>query len=180
MQSENIVLGGGCFWCMEAVFQRISGVESVRPGYAGGDTENPDYRQVCSGETGHAEVVEIVFNPAAISLEGILEVFWKAHNPTTINRQGADTGSQYRSIILYTTPSQKERAEDSIKKLAASGRYSNPPVTTVEQLTQFWPAEDYHRGYFQKNPFQGYCQAVIAPKIRKLEQEKVPWRTEES
>ncbi len=165
---DRIVVGGGCFWCLEAVFRRISGVTSTRPGYAGGHEDNPDYKRVCTGASGHAEVVEISFDTSEISLGAILDVFWRAHDPTTENRQGSDIGTQYRSIILYTSEKQKEAAEESIAGLIKAGLYSDPPVTTIEPLDTFWPAEEYHKDYFEDNRNQSYCRIVIEPKLRKL------------
>ena len=167
-KSETIVLGGGCFWCIEAVYKRIEGITSTRPGYAAGGIDNPDYKQVCSGTTGHAEVVEIAYNPGLISMKAVLEIFWKAHDPTTPNRQGNDVGTQYRSIILYADEAQRSAAEASLAELAASGAYSNPPVTQIEALGTFWPAEAYHKDYFEGNRTQGYCRVIIEPKLKKL------------
>ena len=170
-KTEIADLGGGCFWCMEAVFERLPGVISVTSGFAGGTTENPTYEQVCSETTGHAEVTEIVFDPSKISYNQLLDVFWQAHNPMTLNRQGADVGTSYRSIILYRTEKQKLEAEKS--KLAAQANFKNPIVTEIVPLKKFYPAEAYHQEYYDKNPNQGYCQVVIAPKLEKLEKEKV-------
>jgi peptide-methionine (S)-S-oxide reductase len=165
--NELATLGGGCFWCVEAVFQGLKGVHSVTSGYAGGKTENPTYKAVCSGETGHAEVTQIAFDPRVISFEQLLEVFWEAHDPTTLNRQGADTGTQYRSIILYHNAAQKEAAEKS--KLAAAKQFSQPIVTEIVPLTKFYPAEQYHQDFYQNNATYPYCQMVIRPKLQKLE-----------
>jgi peptide-methionine (S)-S-oxide reductase len=170
-KTETADLGGGCFWCMEAVFERLPGVISVTSGFAGGTTENPTYREVCSETTGHAEVTEIVFDPAKISYEKLLEVFWQAHDPTTLNRQGADEGTSYRSIILYRDEKQKLIAEKS--KLAAQKNFRDPIVTEIVPLKKFYKAEDYHQEYYDNNPNQGYCQIVIAPKLQKLEHKKV-------
>ena len=167
-KSETIVLGGGCFWCIEAVYKRIDGITSTRPGYAAGDIDNPDYKQVCSGTTGHAEVVEIAYDPDRIPLKTVLEIFWKAHDPTTLNRQGNDVGTQYRSIILYADDAQKTAAEASLAELASSGAYRKPPVTQIESLQKFWPAEPYHKDYFEGNRNQGYCRVIIEPKLKKL------------
>jgi peptide-methionine (S)-S-oxide reductase len=164
-------LGGGCFWCMEAVFERLPGVISVTSGFAGGTTENPTYRDVCSETTGHAEVTEIEFDPAKISYAKLLEVFWQAHDPTTLNRQGADEGTSYRSIILYRDEKQKLFAEKS--KLEAQKDFRNPIVTEIVPLKKFYKAEDYHQQYYDNNSSQGYCQVVIAPKLQKLEHKKV-------
>lgn len=168
---EIATLGGGCFWCMEAVYERLPGVISVTSGFAGGHTANPTYHQVCEGDTGHAEVTQIAFNPAKISYAKLLEVFWQAHDPTTLNRQGADTGTQYRSIILYSDEKQKLIAEKA--KLAAQADFHSPIVTEIVPLTKFYKAEDYHQGYYDANTDAGYCQFVIAPKLAKLEHKKV-------
>ena len=170
-KTEIADLGGGCFWCMAAVFERLPGVISVTSGFAGGTTENPTYEQVCTETTGHAEVTEIVFDPAKISYSRLLEVFWQAHDPTTLNRQGADEGTSYRSIILYRDEKQKLEAEKS--KLAAQENFKNPIVTEIVPLKKFYPAEDYHQQYYDNNTNAAYCQVVIAPKLEKLEKEKV-------
>jgi peptide-methionine (S)-S-oxide reductase len=170
-KTETADLGGGCFWCMEAVFERLPGVISVTSGYAGGHTENPTYPEVCTETTGHAEVTEIVFDPAKISYNQLLNVFWQAHDPTTLNRQGADVGTSYRSIILYRDEKQKLEAEKSI--LEAQRNFSSPIVTQVVPLKKFHPAEEYHQQYYDNNSNQGYCTFVIAPKLDKLEKEKV-------
>jgi peptide-methionine (S)-S-oxide reductase len=162
------VFGGGCFWCTEAVFQRIRGVTAVTPGYAGGSTENPTYEDVSYNETGHAEVVQVEFDPTVISYEELLDVFWHSHDPTTLNRQGADVGTQYRSIILYVDDSQPELAQESLNALAASGEYEAPIVTQIEPLQRFYTAEEYHKNYFNQNPRAPYCQVVIAPKVKKV------------
>lgn len=166
-KTETLVLGGGCFWCTEASYQLLPGVKSVVSGYAGGTTENPTYKEVCSEITGHAEVIRIKFDPEKITLREVLDFFWEIHDPTTLNRQGADVGTSYRSIILYADDEQKAAAEASLK--SAQAIFRDPIVTEIVPLKKFWPAEDYHQDYFAKNPSQGYCQAVIAPKIRKLE-----------
>ena len=160
------VLGGGCFWCTEAIFKRVKGVKAVTSGYTGGNVMDPSYHQVCAGNTGHAEVVRISFDPAIIAFEELLTVFWHAHDPTSLNRQGNDIGSQYRSIILYADESQREQAEASLKAMDASGVYRQPIVTEIKPLEKFYPAEDYHHDYFAQNPNQPYCQAVIAPKVQ--------------
>jgi peptide-methionine (S)-S-oxide reductase len=170
-KTEIADLGGGCFWCMEAVFERLPGVVSVTSGFAGGTTENPTYREVCSETTGHAEVTQITFDPAKISYAKLLEVFWQAHDPTTLNRQGADEGTSYRSIILYRDDKQKLIAEKS--KLEAQKDFRNPIVTEIVPLKKFYQAEDYHQQYYDNNSSQGYCQVVIAPKLKKLEHKKV-------
>jgi peptide-methionine (S)-S-oxide reductase len=166
--TELATLGGGCFWCVEAVFERVPGIRTVVSGYAGGHTPNPSYKAVCDGSTGHAEVVQIQFDPAVISYSEILDLFWQAHDSTTPNRQGADVGSQYRSIILYHDSAQKEVAEKS--KNRATTSLGKPVVTEVVPLEKFYAAEDYHQDYFSKNPNAPYCVAVIKPKLRKLEE----------
>lgn len=165
---EKAVYGAGCFWCIEAVFQELKGVEKVTSGYAGGKEAEANYDDVSYKNTGHAEVVEIEFNPDEISYKDLLEVFWYLHNPTTINRQGADTGEQYRSVIFYTDDSQKTIAEESKKRTEESGLYSDPIVTSIEKLDKFYSAEDYHQNYFKNNPEQAYCQINIKPKIEKV------------
>lgn len=170
-KTEIADFGGGCFWCMEAVFERLPGVISVTSGYAGGHTENPTYHDVCSGTTGHAEITQIEFDPAKISYDKLLEVFWQAHDPTTLNRQGADEGTQYRSIILYRDEKQRLEAEKS--KLEAQKNFKHPIVTEIVPLKKFYPAEDYHQQYYDENSNAPYCQIVIAPKLNKLEKEKV-------
>ncbi len=165
---EIATLGGGCFWCIEAVFELARGVESVKSGYAGGNVPNPTYQQVCSGQTGHAEVVQITFDPSIISFYGILEIFLAVHDPTTLNRQGADAGTQYRSVIFFHTPEQKETAETLIGFFNDAKVLGRPIVTDVAPLTTFYPAEDYHQDYFRANPGQPYCQAVVAPKVAKF------------
>jgi peptide-methionine (S)-S-oxide reductase len=169
--TEIADLGGGCFWCMEAVFERLPGVISVTSGFAGGTTENPTYDQVCTETTGHAEVTEITFDPAKISYARLLEVFWQAHDPTTLNRQGADEGTSYRSIILYRSEKQKLIAEKS--KLEAQNDFHHPIVTEIVPLKKFYKAEDYHQQYYDNNTSAGYCQVVIAPKLEKLEDKHV-------
>jgi peptide-methionine (S)-S-oxide reductase len=168
VDSETIVLGGGCFWCLEAVFQELRGVLSVRPGYAGGTVPRPTYERVCTGETGHAEVVEVTFDPRVLPLESLLEVFFALHDPTTKDRQGADVGSQYRSIVLYRDGAQRRAAEEAIRRVEASGAYPRPVVTEVVPLEAFYPAEEYHRDYFRKHPDAPYCALVISPKLAKL------------
>jgi peptide-methionine (S)-S-oxide reductase len=169
LKREVATLGGGCFWCTEALFQLIRGVEKVEPGYAGGTKPNPTYDEVSSGETGHAEVAQITFNPDEVSYREVLEIFFGTHDPTQLNRQGADVGTQYRSIILYHTQEQKAIAEQVIAELTAEKVYDRPMVTQVEPLKVFYPAETYHKDYFKKHPQAPYCQAVIAPKIAKLQ-----------
>lgn len=164
---ETATLAGGCFWCLEAIFDELRGVEKVESGYAGGHTINPTYREVCSGATGHAEVAQITFDPQVISFRELLQVFFTIHDPTTLNRQGADVGAQYRSAIFYNSPEQRETAEQVIAELAAAKVWDDPIVTEATQLSEFYPAEEYHRDYYQRNPSQPYCQAVIAPKVTK-------------
>lgn len=163
---EKVLLGGGCFWCIEAVYRRVKGVKSAISGYAGGAMSDPDYRSVCSGTTGHAEVVEVTFDPEVIALESILEIFWVIHDPTTLNRQGADKGSQYRSVIYYDSEAQQKVAEASIAQ--AQKRFDDPIVTELSPVPTFYPAEGYHQNYYDLNSGQGYCQVVIAPKIEKF------------
>jgi peptide-methionine (S)-S-oxide reductase len=161
-------LGGGCFWCLEAVFEQLRGVQKVESGYAGGSAANPTYQQVCTDTTGHAEVVQVTFDPAVISYREVLEVFFGIHDPTTLNRQGADTGTQYRSVILYHSPEQKQTAEQVIAELNAAGIWDRPIVTQVVPFDAFYKAEDYHQGYFRANPRQPYCMAVVGPKVAKF------------
>ncbi len=165
---EVATLGGGCFWCLEAVFEQLRGVGMVESGYAGGSVAQPNYRQVCSGNTGHAEVVQITFDPAVISFREILDVFFAIHDPTTLNRQGADVGTQYRSAIFYHTQEQREIAEREIAELNAARIWDAPIVTEVVPLRAFYRAEDYHQEYFRQNPGQPYCQAVVSPKVAKF------------
>ncbi len=165
---EIATLGGGCFWCLEAVFEGLAGVERVRSGYAGGRTPNPSYRQVCGGDTGHAEVVEVCFDPAVISYDVILDVFFTIHDPTTLNRQGNDVGTQYRSVIFYHSPQQKAIAEQTIAALAASGEIGDAIVTEVAPAPVFHVAEDYHQEYFRLHGHEPYCQFVVAPKVAKF------------
>ncbi|MDX5418269.1 MAG: peptide-methionine (S)-S-oxide reductase MsrA [Hymenobacteraceae bacterium] len=167
---EKATFGGGCFWCTEAVFQDLEGVEKVESGYAGGHMENPTYKQVTSGTTGHAEVLQITYDPDKISYEELLEVFWKTHDPTTLNRQGNDIGTQYRSIVLYHNEEQRQLAEKFKQELDASGAFSDPIVTTVEPLQEFYPAEDYHQNYFNTHGHEPYCSFVIRPKVDKFRQ----------
>jgi peptide-methionine (S)-S-oxide reductase len=160
-------LGGGCFWCLEAVYDEIEGVISVESGYAGGHKPNPTYEDVCTGRTGHAEVVQITFDPQVITFRDLLDIFFSIHDPTTPNRQGADVGPQYRSIILYHNEDQRQIAEETIAALNAAKIWKTPIVTEVRPFTEFWMAEEYHQEYFAKNPYQGYCMAVVAPKVMK-------------
>lgn len=166
---ELVTFGSGCFWCTEAVFQQLKGVETVVSGYSGGHVENPSYEQVTTGRTGHAEVCQIQFDPGQISFEDILEVFFSTHDPTTLNRQGNDVGTQYRSAIFYHSEEQKETAERVKAELDKSGTWKNPIVTEVVPFEKFYSAEDYHQNYFRNNPNQGYCRMVIAPKLDKFE-----------
>jgi len=165
---ETAVFGGGCFWCLEAVFQRLPGVKSVESGYAGGGVENPTYKKVCGGNTGHAEVVRVSFDPSQISYRDLLDVFFAIHDPTTLNRQGNDVGTQYRSVIFYNSAEQRREAEQAIAALTAAKEFSAPIVTTVEPLATFYVAEDYHQNYFNENSNQPYCRFIIAPKLEKF------------
>ena len=164
-------LGGGCFWCFEAVFDELNGVRQVESGYAGGAVPDPSYEQVCTGRTGHAEVVQISFDPEAVSFKEILKVFFSVHDPTTLNRQGADLGTQYRSVIFYHTPEQKAVAEQMIEELNKAQVWNDPIVTEVEPFETFYPAEEYHREYYRRNGGQPYCRVVIAPKLAKFREE---------
>ncbi len=166
---ETITLGGGCYWCVEAVYENLRGVHSVVSGFAGGTTLNPSYEEVSSGQTGHAECVQISYDPTITSLDEIFKVFFSVHDPTTLNRQGADEGTQYRSVIFYQNPEQKKAAQDIIAALQKAKVFNRPIVTTVEPLKKFYKAENYHQDYFAKNPNQPYCQMVIQPKIEKFE-----------
>jgi peptide-methionine (S)-S-oxide reductase len=165
---EIATLGGGCFWCLEAVYQELRGVEKVESGYSGGNVPNPTYREVCSETTGHAEVVQVTFDPEVVSYRDILEVYFTIHDPTTLNRQGADVGTQYRSVIFYHDDEQRRIAEAVISDLESEGIWSNPIVTEVAPLDEFYVAEDYHQNYFRNNGFQPYCQVIIAPKVAKF------------
>jgi peptide-methionine (S)-S-oxide reductase len=166
---EKATFGSGCFWCTEAVFERVNGVKDVVSGYAGGTKENPTYEQVCTGKTGHAEVTQITYDPSVISYDELLQVFWKTHDPTTLNRQGNDVGTQYRSVIFYHDEEQKIKAEKYKEELNKSGAWKDPVVTEIAPLTKFYKAESYHQDYYEKNPNQGYCAFVIGPKIEKFE-----------
>ena len=166
-QRELATLAGGCFWCLEAVFEQLRGVEKVESGYAGGEMPNPTYKVVCTGTTGHAEVVQIAFDPAVIPFRELLQVFFTIHDPTTLNCQGNDAGTQYRSAIFYHSPEQRETAEGVISELSEQKLWPNPIVTEVQPLSTFWKAEDYHQGYYRANPGQGYCQGVVSPKVAK-------------
>ena len=165
---ESVILGGGCFWCLEAVFSRLEGVKLVTSGYAGGNSQNPTYEQVCSGETGHAEVVRIDYDTKKTSYETLVDWFWRCHDPTTLNRQGGDIGTQYRSVIFYQNEVQKTVAEQAKIDLDMSGMFENPIVTEINALPEFFPAEDYHIDYYNKNPNTGYCNHIIRPKLAKL------------
>lgn len=166
--TDTATFGAGCFWCVEAVFQDLSGVVSVTSGYTGGQVKNPSYREVCNGTTGHAEVAQIVYDPSKVTFDELLEVFWQTHDPTTLNRQGADAGTQYRSAIFYNNENQRERAEYFKQKLNEESIWPKPIVTEISPLTLFYPAEDYHQNYFSMNPDQAYCRAVIRPKVEKF------------
>jgi peptide-methionine (S)-S-oxide reductase len=166
--NEVATLAGGCFWCLEAVFDELNGVENVESGYSGGHSDNPTYRQVCTGATGHAEVVQIKFDPNIISFKELLQVFFSIHDPTTLNRQGADIGTQYRSAIFYHTPGQKEVADQVISEINQAKIWDDPIVTEVTKFTEFYPAEEYHRDYYLRNPDQPYCRIVIDPKVAKF------------
>lgn len=169
---ETATFGGGCFWCTEAIFQMLPGVKQVTSGYAGGTKENPTYKEVCTGRTGHAEVIQVQFDPQVVPYDKILATFWDAHDPTTVNRQGSDEGTQYRSIILYGTDAQRIAAEKS--KAEAQKHFSRPIVTEIVPLTVFYPSEDYHHDYYRQNPNQPYCHAVIRPKVEKFEKKLNP------
>jgi len=168
MRLEVATLAGGCFWCLEAVFNDLQGVESVVSGYSGGHVPHPTYEQVCDDATGHAEVVQISFDPAVISYRDLLQVFFTVHDPTTLNRQGPDAGTQYRSAIFYHSPDQKATAEEVMRELTEAGVWSDPIVTEVTSFEVFYPAEDYHQRYFERNPNQPYCRMVVAPKVAKF------------
>lgn len=168
---EMATFGAGCFWCVEAVYELVEGVKHVESGYSGGHVENPTYREVVSGKTGHVEVARVHYDPSVISYEQLLEIHWHSHDPTTLNRQGNDVGEQYRSVIYYHNEKQKEIAEASLKKTDASGLWKDPIVTTIEPLSNYYVAENYHQNYFENNPNAGYCSYVIAPKIKKFKKE---------
>lgn len=176
--SDNVevaTLGAGCFWCVEAVFQDVKGVHKVESGYTGGHVENPTYKQICTGTTGHAEVAQITFDPTVISFEDILMIFWHTHDPTTLNRQGNDAGTQYRSAIFYHNEKQKEIAEKSKAETEASDLWPNPIVTEITPLDVYYPAEDYHQNYFNNNPYQPYCMMVVNPKVQKFRKSFGEW-----
>lgn len=168
---ELATLGGGCFWCLEAVFQDVKGVDRVVSGYAGGTVPNPSYEDVCTGRTGHAEVVQVTFDPAVLSYRDVLAVFFSLHDPTTLNRQGADVGTQYRSVIFFHSPEQERVAREVITELGQQHLWDDPVVTAVTPAPVFYPAEEYHQQYFRRNPGQGYCRVVIAPKVAKFRKE---------
>ncbi len=165
---QETTLGAGCFWCIEAVFQNMKGVVSVESGYSGGKVKNPSYREICGGMTGHAEVAKITFDPEVVTFEDVLEVFWNTHDPTTLNRQGNDRGTQYRSAVFYHNEEQRQIAEAYKKQLDESGAFSDPVVTEISPLINYYPAEDYHQNYFVENPTQAYCQFVVRPKVEKF------------
>lgn len=171
INSEFVVLGGGCFWCLEAVYQDIKGVIKVESGYSGGKIKNPTYKEVCSGLTGHAEVVKVTYDPKLITFSDLIEIFWHIHDPTTLNRQGNDAGTQYRSVIFYANEEQKRLAEESKFKATVNKIWPDPIVTTVEPLNDYYPAEDYHQNYFKNNPNQPYCIYVVNPKVQKFKKE---------
>jgi peptide-methionine (S)-S-oxide reductase len=170
---ETATLAGGCFWCTEAIFSQLRGVVSVMPGYAGGSVAHPSYEQVCTGRTGHAEAVEIVFDPTVISFHDLLLVFFSTHDPTTLNRQGHDVGTQYRSAVFYHSPLQQQTTQEVVKEITADHLWKSPVVTQLIPFEAFYPAEDYHREYFRRNPNQGYCQMVIEPKVAKFRKQFV-------
>jgi peptide-methionine (S)-S-oxide reductase len=169
--SERATFGGGCFWCIEAAFEELSGVTDVTSGYAGGDTENPSYREVCRGNTGHAEVVQVTYDESALDYEDLLEVFFTVHDPTTVNRQGPDVGSQYRSIVLYHDDEQRELTETFVEELEERGAFDDPIVTEIEPLEAFHEAEEKHQNYYEKNPEQAYCAVNVAPKVKKVREQ---------
>lgn len=168
IQTATATFGAGCFWCTEAVYLELKGVVKVTPGYSGGKTKNPTYKEICTGLTGHAEVIQIEYNPAEVDFETLLAVFWKTHDPTTLNRQGYDEGTQYRSVVFYHTPEQKKLAEEYKEKLDSSGAFSSKIVTEITAFTEFYPAEKEHLNFYNLNPEYGYCRAVIAPKLDKF------------
>jgi peptide-methionine (S)-S-oxide reductase len=169
--TEKATLAGGCFWCLEAIFRKVNGIYKVVSGYTGGITDSPSYESVCTGNTGHTEAVQLTYDPQRISYKQILEIFFEIHDPTTLNRQGADIGSQYRSAIFYHNKKQREAAEKMIRKLNAAQRWRNPIVTEINPLKNFYPAEEYHHKYFERNPEQTYCRLVISPKLNKFREE---------
>ncbi|MCF8235804.1 MAG: peptide-methionine (S)-S-oxide reductase MsrA [Bacteroidales bacterium] len=165
---KKATFGSGCFWCTEAIFKEVKGIKEVTSGYSGGEVKNPAYREVCSGTTGHAEVIQLTYDPREVSYTELLEIFWRTHDPTTLNRQGADVGTQYRSVIFYHDEEQKHIAEQVKKELNKSGAWDKPIVTEITEIDKFYAAEEYHQDYFEKNPTEGYCQFVIGPKIEKF------------
>lgn len=169
VNTDTATFGTGCFWCTEAIFQQVEGVIKVTSGYCGGQTENPSYKEVCTGTTGHAECLNIVYDPAKVTFDELLEMFWQVHDPTTLNRQGADAGTQYRSVVFYHNDEQKAKVEKYIAELDKSGAWDNPIVTTLEPFTTFYAAEDYHQNYYNNNTGEGYCQFVIRPKVEKFQ-----------
>ena len=171
-KTELATFGGGCFWCVEAIYQRVDGVRAVASGYSGGHVERPTYKQVCGGETGHAEVVQLTFDPARVSYRKLLEIFFSTHDPTTLNRQGADSGTQYRSVVFYHSEAQRAEAEKLKAELDQSGNFNSPLVTEITKAPVFYQAEAYHQDYFRQNPYQPYCLAVIRPKVEKFEKSK--------
>ncbi len=178
MSDNTIALGGGCFWCIDSAFRLVKGVVAVMSGYAAGNTENPSYEDICTGTTNHAEVVKLDYNEDIVSTKELLVLFFSLHDPTTLNRQGADKGTQYRSIILYNDEEQKRIATEMIHQLDASDTWSNPIVTELAKLTRFYPAESYHQDYYRKNPNQGYCQMVVKPKLEKFQSKHIDFITE--
>lgn len=166
---KKITFGSGCFWCTEAIFNHLKGISKATSGYMGGKISNPTYREVCSGLTGHAEVVQLEYDPEVIEIEELLKIFWQTHDPTTPNRQGADVGTQYRSAVFYHEADQAIKAQEVKQKLDESGAFENPIVTEITEATAFYPAEEYHQNYFEKNPNEAYCQAVVRPKVEKFE-----------
>ena len=171
---SSIIFGGGCFWCVEAIFKRLRGVTKVVSGYAGGTISKPDYEAVCSGKTGHAEVIKVEFDPAKITLDQLLAVFFSSHDPTTVDRQGNDVGEQYRSVVFYSDEAQKQMIEKYLENLTREKTFDEPIVTQVEKAPEFFPAEDYHQNYYDSNPQNPYCQMVISPKIAKLREKFLP------
>ena len=169
VKMDTATFGTGCFWCTEAIFQEVEGVSKVTSGYSGGKADNPTYKQVCSGTTGHAECLNVVYDPAKITFDELLEIFWQVHDPTTLNRQGNDIGTQYRSVVFYHNEEQKNKVEKYKAELNKSGAWDNPIVTTLEPFVKFYPAEDYHQNYYNDNTGQGYCQFVIRPKVEKFQ-----------
>jgi len=167
--TDTATFGTGCFWCTEAIFQQLDGVKSVTSGYSGGQVANPTYKQICTGTTGHAECLKVVYDPSKITYDELLEIFWQVHDPTTLNRQGNDVGTQYRSVVFYHNEAQKAKAESYKAALTKSGAWDNPVVTTIEPMVKFYPAEDYHQNYYNNNTGEGYCQFVIRPKLEKFQ-----------